>query len=207
MIRALHELIEAVAVYSTADEGALHTRLADRAVCIGLAPPARANLKIPLGHRGRDDHPFRGRPPRLGLPQENPAFADACAESDLVFVGPTAETMTRMGDKAAAKQEMDAAGCWSCSARSRRQRSTRLVAPRMTPGTQFLKAVAGGGKGMRLVREPDELEAAFQTAAAEAQAAVRRARAVRREGDRPCAARRDPGARGLAGRRPDPRRA
>jgi acetyl-CoA carboxylase, biotin carboxylase subunit len=174
VIRALHELgIEAVAVYSTADEGALHTRLADRAVCIGPAPPAESYLKIPSIIAAAATTRSEAIHPGWGFLAENPAFAQACAENDLVFVGPSAETMTRMGDKAVAKQEMDAAG-------------VPLVPGTLTATTLdeartaaddagypvLLKAVAGGGgKGMRLVHDSDELEAAFQTAAAEAQAA------------------------------------
>src|SRR4029453_3859263 len=83
VIRALHELgIEAVAVYSTADEGGLHTALPHR-------PVPR----------------WRPSPPGGGFLAETPVFGRPCLDNDLVFVGPTAETMARMGDKAAAKQE------------------------------------------------------------------------------------------------------
>jgi acetyl-CoA carboxylase, biotin carboxylase subunit len=174
VIRALHELgVEAVAVYSTADEGALHTRLADRAVCIGPAQAGESYLRIPSVIAAATTTRCEAVHPGWGFLAENPAFAEACTDNEVVFIGPTAETMARMGDKAAAKQEMVAAGV------------------RVVPGTEgaatldeagvaahdvgypvLLKAVAGGGgKGMRTVREPDELEAAFQTAAAEAQAA------------------------------------
>ena len=174
VIRALHELgIEAVAVYSTADEGALHTRLADRAVCIGPAPPNESYLRIPSVIAAATTTRCEAIHPGYGFLSENPAFVEACLDNDVVFIGPSAETMTRMGDKAAAKQEMVAAGV------------------PVVPGTEgattleeagdaaeeagypvLLKAVAGGGgKGMRTVRDPDELEGAFQTAAAEAQAA------------------------------------
>jgi acetyl-CoA carboxylase, biotin carboxylase subunit len=90
-----------------------------------------------------------------------------------VFVGPTSETMTRMGDKAAAKKEMDAAGVPVVPGTLA---ATTLEEARTAADEAgfpvLLKAVAGGGgKGMRLVREPDELESAFHTAAAEAQAA------------------------------------
>jgi acetyl-CoA carboxylase, biotin carboxylase subunit len=174
VIRALHELgIEAVAVYSTADEGALHTRLADRAVCIGPAPAGESYLKIPSVIAAATTTRAEAVHPGWGFLAENPAFADACADNDLVFIGPTAETMTRMGDKAAAKQEMDAAGVPvvpGTLAASTLEEARGAADDAGYP--VLLKAVAGGGgKGMRLVREPDELEAAFQTAAAEAQAA------------------------------------
>ena len=174
VIRSLHELgIEAVAVYSTADEVALHTRLADRTVCVG--PPAAADsyLKIPSLIAAATTTRCDAVHPGWGFLAENPAFAEACAESDLVFVGPTAETMTRMGDKAAAKREMVAAGVPVVPGTLA---ATTLDEARTAADEAgypvLLKAVAGGGgKGMRLVREPDELEASFQTAAAEAQAA------------------------------------
>src|SRR5215211_4781780 len=111
VIRALHELgVEAVAVYSTADENALHTRLADRAVCVGPAPAAESYLKIPSLIAAATTTRCQAVHPGWGFLAENPAFVEACGDNDLVFVGPTAETMARMGDKAAAKRELDAAG-------------------------------------------------------------------------------------------------
>src|SRR5437016_1711190 len=111
VIRALHELgIEAVAVYSTADEGALHTRLADRAVRIGPPPATESYLKIPAIIAAATTTRCQAVHPGYGFLAENPAFVDACGENELVFIGPSAETMARMGDKAAAKQEMAAAG-------------------------------------------------------------------------------------------------
>ena len=174
VIRALHELgIEAVAVYSTADEGALHTRLADQAVCIGPAPAAESYLKIPSVIAAAATTRSEAVHPGWGFLAENPAFVEACAENDLVFVGPTAETMTRMGDKAAAKQEMVAAGVPVVPGTLSATSLDDAQAAADDAGYPVLvKAVAGGGgKGMRLVREPEELEAAFQTASAEAQAA------------------------------------
>jgi acetyl-CoA carboxylase, biotin carboxylase subunit len=174
VIRALHELgIEAVAVYSTADEGALHTRLADLAVCIGPAPPNESYLRIPSVIAAATTTRCEAIHPGYGFLSESPAFADACLDNDIVFVGPTAETMARMGDKAAAKQEMVAAGVpvvpgteGATTLEGARSAADELGYP------VLLKAVAGGGgKGMRTVREPEELEGAFQTAAAEAQAA------------------------------------
>ena len=174
VIRALHELgIEAVAVYSTADEGALHTRLADRAICIGPAPPGESYLRIPSVIAAATTTRCEAIHPGYGFLSENPAFVEACLDNDLVFVGPTAETMARMGDKAAAKQEMVAAGVPVVPGT---EGATTVDEARSAADEAgypvLLKAVAGGGgKGMRTVREPDELEGAFQTAAAEAQAA------------------------------------
>jgi len=174
VIRALHELgIEAVAIYSTADEGALHTRLADRAVCIGPPPPNESYLRIPSVIAAATTTRCDAIHPGYGFLSEKPAFADACLDNDVVFIGPSAETMTRMGDKAAAKQEMVAAGVpvvpgteGATNVEEARDAAEEAGYP------VLLKAVAGGGgKGMRTVREPDELEGAFQTAAAEAQAA------------------------------------
>ena len=174
VIRALHELgIEAVAVYSTADDGALHTRLADRAVCIGPPPATESYLRIPSVIAAATTTRCEAIHPGYGFLSENPAFADACADNELVFIGPSAETMTRMGDKAAAKQEMVAAGVPVVPGT---EGATNLEEARgaaeETGYPVLLKAVAGGGgKGMRTVRDPSELEGAFNTAAAEAQAA------------------------------------
>jgi acetyl-CoA carboxylase biotin carboxylase subunit len=174
VIRGLHELgIEAVAVYSQADEGALHTRLADRAICIGPAPAGESYLKIPSLIAAATTTRSEAVHPGWGFLAENPAFAEACLDNDLVFIGPTAETMTRMGDKAAAKKEMDAADVPVVPGTLA---ATTLDEARDAADEAgypvLLKAIAGGGgKGMRLVREPDELEGSFQTAAAEAQAA------------------------------------
>jgi acetyl-CoA carboxylase, biotin carboxylase subunit len=174
VIRALHELgIEAVAIYSTADEGALHTRLADRAVCIGPAPPNESYLRIPSVIAAATTTRCDAVHPGYGFLSENPAFAEACLDNDVVFIGPSSETMSRMGDKAAAKQEMVAAGVPVVPGTEGATNVEEARAAAEEAGYPvLLKAVAGGGgKGMRTVRDPAELEGAFQTAAAEAQAA------------------------------------
>ena len=89
VIRALHELgIEAVAVYSTADEDALHVRLADRAVRIGPPPAAESYLSIPSVVAAATTTGCDAVHPGYGFLAENPAFVLACEENDLVFVGP-----------------------------------------------------------------------------------------------------------------------
>ena len=174
VIRTLHELgVEAVAVYSTADRDALHTRLADRAVCIGPPPPAESYLSISAIVAAAETTGCQAIHPGYGFLAENPAFVRACAENDLVFVGPHADVMERMGDKVRAKEEMEAAGVpvipgtgGLASAAEARASSGEIGYP------VLLKAAGGGGgKGMRLVSSPRELDSAFQTAAAEAIAA------------------------------------
>jgi acetyl-CoA carboxylase, biotin carboxylase subunit len=171
VIRSLHELgIEAVAVYSTADEGTLHTRLADRAVCVG--PPAAADsyLKIPSLIAAATTTRCDAVHPGWGFLAENPAFAAACAENDLVFVGPAPETMARMGDKVLAKRELAAAGVPVADGTEATSLADAQSAAAEAGYPILLKAVAGGGgKGMRLVNGPDELESAYSTAAAEAE--------------------------------------
>ena len=174
VIRSLHELgIEAVAVYSTADEGALHTRLADRAVCVG--PPAAADsyLKIPSLIAAATTTRCDAVHPGWGFLAENPAFASACDENELVFIGPSAETMARMGDKVLAKRELTAAGVPVVPGTDEAASMADAQSAAADAGYPvLLKAVAGGGgKGMRLVNSPDELEGAYSTAAAEAEAA------------------------------------
>src|SRR5438552_6457591 len=110
VIRTLHECdVEAVAVYSTADRDSLHVRLADRAVCIGPPAAAQSYLRVPSLVAAATTTGCEAVHPGWGFLAENPAFVEACADNDLVFIGPSAETMARMGDKVQAKAEMRAA--------------------------------------------------------------------------------------------------
>jgi acetyl-CoA carboxylase, biotin carboxylase subunit len=174
VIRALHELdVEAVAVYSTADEDSLHVRLADRAVRIGPPPAAESYLNMASVVAAAVTTGCEAVHPGYGFLSENPAFVAACEDNDLVFVGPPADVMARMGDKAQAKREVREAGVplvpgtdGGASLADVRSAAAELGYP------VLLKAVAGGGgKGMRLVFEPDELDGAYSTAAREAEAA------------------------------------
>ena len=174
VIRAVHELgAEAVAVYSTADRDALHVRLADHAVCIGPPSAAESYLRIPNVIAAAETTGCQAVHPGYGFLSENPAFVRACEENDLVFVGPGADVMERMGDKARAKAEMKAADVplvpgteGGATLAEVREAAEELGFP------VLLKATAGGGgKGMRLVHAPDQLEAAYSTARVEAEAA------------------------------------
>jgi acetyl-CoA carboxylase, biotin carboxylase subunit len=174
VIRTLHELgIEAVAVYSTADRDAMHVRLADRAVCIGPPPPTESYLKIPSLVAAATTTRCDAVHPGWGFVAESPAFAEACADNELVFIGPRPETMARMGDKISAKAELRAADVpvvpgsdGETTLEEARELGSELGFP------VVLKAAAGGGgRGMRVVESPELLGEAFQLAAAEAEAA------------------------------------
>jgi acetyl-CoA carboxylase biotin carboxylase subunit len=174
VIRAVHELgAEAVAVYSTADRDALHVRLADHAVCIGPPPAAASYLRIPSLIAAAVTTGCEAVHPGYGFLAENDAFVEACVDNDLVFVGPPAQVMATMGDKIAAKAAMRAAEVPTVPGTDG---STTIEAARAAARDVglpvLLKAAAGGGgKGMRFVEELEELEDAFGTAAAEAEAA------------------------------------
>ena len=174
VIRALHELgIEAVGVYSTADEDALHVRLADRAVKIGPPQAAQSYLSMPAIVAAAKTTGCEAVHPGYGFLSENVNFVRACEDNDLVFIGPPANVMERMGDKAQAKAEMRAAGVplvpgseGTVSLAQARVAAEELGYP------VLLKATAGGGgRGMRLVEGPTGIDDAYSRASAEAEAA------------------------------------
>ena len=174
VIRALHELeVEAVAVYSTADADALHVRLADRAVCIGPAPAARSYLNIPSVVAAATTTGCEAVHPGYGFLSENAAFVEACADNELVFVGPPANVMARMGDKVQAKAELARAGVPLVPGTDGAvgAEEARAVAAEVGYPVLLKASAGGGGKGMRLVRSDDELESAHAMASAEAEAA------------------------------------
>jgi acetyl-CoA carboxylase biotin carboxylase subunit len=174
VIRALHELgAEAVAVYSTADRGSLHVRLADRAVCIGPPSASESYLSVPAVIAAAETTGCEAVHPGYGFLSENPELVRACVDNELVFVGPTADVMERMGDKARAKAEMRAADVPLVPGTAGGATLAEVGAAADELGYPvLLKAVSGGGgKGMRLVRTPAELEPAYSTARSEAEAA------------------------------------
>jgi acetyl-CoA carboxylase biotin carboxylase subunit len=174
VIRALHELgIEAVAIYSTADEHALHVRLADHAVRIGPPPATESYLRIPSVIAAATTTGCQAVHPGYGFLAENPAFVDACVDNDLVFIGPSADVMARMGDKAQAKEEMRAADVPLVpgTEKGAALEEVRRAAEELGFPVLLKAAAGGGGKGMRLVEEPERLDGAFSAASAEALAA------------------------------------
>ena len=174
IIRACRELgVDAVAVYSTADRESLHVRLADRAVHIGPPLPADSYLRIPSLVAAATTTECDAVHPGWGFLAENAAFALACEDNDLVFIGPRAETIETMGDKIAAKEAMAEAGVplvpGSDGAVDIDQ--AHEVAAEVGFPVLLKASAGGGGRGMRLVESAEELEAAYRTASSEAQSA------------------------------------
>jgi acetyl-CoA carboxylase biotin carboxylase subunit len=174
VVRACHELgLEAVAVYSTADRDSLHVRLADQAVHVGPPAAAQSYLNIPSLVAAATTTGCDAVHPGWGFLAENATFAAACEDNDLVFVGPRPESIEVMGDKIRAKEAAAAAGVplvpGSDGAATLEQ--ARTLADEVGFPLLLKAAAGGGGRGMRLVAEAEELEPAYRTAAAEAQAA------------------------------------
>jgi acetyl-CoA carboxylase, biotin carboxylase subunit len=175
IVRACHELgIEAVCVFSTADSESLHLRYADAAVCVGPAEARQSYLSIPNMVMAAKNTGCEAVHPGYGFLAENSVFARACADNDLVFIGPSPDTMDRLGDKSLAKQIMADAGLPTIPGS---QGTVTSPADATRPAAQvgypvMLKASAGGGgRGMRRVEGPDQLERAFLAASSEAEAA------------------------------------
>jgi acetyl-CoA carboxylase biotin carboxylase subunit len=174
VIRACRELdVEAVAVYSTADRDALHVRLADRAVHIGPPPPASSYLNVASLIAAAVTTGSQALHPGWGFLAENAPFAAACEDNNVTFIGPRPETIAAMGDKVRAKEAVAAAGLPLVpgSDGTASLAEAQAVAARIGFPILLKAAAGGGGRGMRLVATEDELDAAFQTASAEAEAA------------------------------------
>ena len=175
VIRACHEEgLAAVAVYSEPDRLAPHVRDADAAVLIGPAPSAESYLDIKKLIAAARATGCQAVHPGYGFLSERAAFAQACTDAGLVFVGPPPAAIRAMGDKTEARRRMQAAGVPvvpGTAAPLRDAAEAQREAKRIGYPV-LLKAVAGGGgKGMRLVGADAEIDAAFQAARREAQKA------------------------------------
>jgi len=173
--RACQELgIESVAVHSDVDAGAPHVAIADRAVAIGPAPARDSYLNIGRiidAARATDAEAVH---PGYGFLAENAAFAAACADAGLVFVGPPPDAIERMGDKIEARRLMEAAGVPTVPGEAPPDQSDgalRDVARRIGFPLLVKAAAGGGGKGMRRVDTEAELAEALASARREATAA------------------------------------
>jgi acetyl-CoA carboxylase biotin carboxylase subunit len=161
-------------VYSEADAASLHVREADEKVCIGPGPVVSSYLKIPSIIAAAEITGCDAIHPGYGFLSENPDFVEACEDNDLVFIGPGAEVMRRMGDKSLAKQIMREARIpvipGSEGSVADAAEAAKLAEEFGYP--VMVKASAGGGgRGLRLVFSPDEMEKAFSMASSEAETA------------------------------------
>jgi acetyl-CoA carboxylase biotin carboxylase subunit len=172
IIRACREMgIDTVAVYSQADRDSLHVRFADEAVCIGPPSSTDSYLNIPQLISAVEVTDADAIHPGYGFLAENAEFADICHSHGIIFVGPSAETIGQMGDKAFARKMMSEAGVpvtpGSTEAIENAERAIEIANDIGFP--VILKAVAGGGgRGMRIVRTREAMETAFDMARAEA---------------------------------------
>lgn len=175
VIRAAREMgVETVAVYSEADRDSLPARMADHAVCVGPAPSAQSYLNMPNIIAAALTSGAQAVHPGYGFLAENSAFARACEDSGLVFIGPSAEAIDLMGDKAQARSTAASAGVPTVPGSDGPVESYEeaLGFARQVGYPVLIKASAGGGgKGMRVANDDAELKTNLTAAKTEAAAA------------------------------------
>lgn len=175
IMRAARELgVKTVAVYSTADKDTLPVAYADEAVCIGPAPAGKSYLVMSNIIAAAVTTGCEAVHPGYGFLAENADFARACADNGLVFIGPAPECIERMGNKAAARETMTVCGVPTVPGSDgvvERVEDARAFADEVGYPVLIKASAGGGGKGMREVHDPADLESAYTAAKAEAAAA------------------------------------
>ena len=175
IIRACREMgIQTVAVYSEADREALHTQLADEAICIGPAASSESYLSMDRILSATVVSGADAIHPGFGFLSENSKFAELCKQCNITFIGPSAEVMRKMGDKAEARRTMIEAGVPVIPGSKEiimDVETGKQIAEEITYPVIVKAALGGGGKGMRVAFTPDEFENAFLTAQKEAKMA------------------------------------
>ena len=175
IIRAARELgIRSVAVYSQADAESMHVKFADESVCIGPPSPTESYLHIPALIAAAEITGTDAIHPGYGFLSENPRFAETCEKSGFTFIGPTAQLIEQMGDKVAARKAMKEAGLASVPGSTEPLTSddqAYAVAKEIGFPLIIKASAGGGGRGMKIVREPGELPTLLATARREAGAA------------------------------------
>ena len=175
IIRACREMgIETVAVYSEADAEALHTKLADEAVCIGPAPSSQSYLSMENIISATVVSGADAIHPGFGFLSENSKFAELCEQCGITFIGPPANVIAKLGNKQEARNTMEAAGVPVIPGSKEPvcEVHTGLLLAREIGYPVIIKAaLGGGGKGMRVVYSEEEFTQSFQTAQKESQMA------------------------------------
>lgn len=172
IIRACRELgIATVAIYSEADSGALHTRLADEAVCIGPAPSNKSYLNIKNILEAACLTGADSIHPGFGFLSENAKFAKMCEESNIKFIGPSSKVIDLMGNKSHAKELMKTAGIPvvpGSEGHLKNYEEAKQIAREIGYPVMLKASNGGGGKGIRLVNSEEELETAYNLVKQEA---------------------------------------
>ncbi|MFT3950483.1 MAG: acetyl-CoA carboxylase biotin carboxylase subunit [Oscillospiraceae bacterium] len=172
IIRACRELgLATVAVYSTADRNALHAKIADEAVCIGPAQSKDSYLNIRAVISACELTGADAVHPGFGFLSENAHFARTCEKCGITFIGPRPESIDMLGDKAQAKETMKAAGVPvipGSDGAVQRLDYARDIAAQMGYPVMVKASAGGGGRGIRIVRTPEELDAQIISAKQEA---------------------------------------
>jgi acetyl-CoA carboxylase biotin carboxylase subunit len=174
VIRSCRERgLRTVAVHSDIDADALHTRLADEAICIGPAEASRSYLHIPAIIAAAEITGADAIHPGYGFLSENPEFAETCAQCDLRFIGPLPEQMRQWGDKVRARALAKSLGLPTLEGTERLLNVDDAVRKAERLGFPVLLKASGGGggRGMHVLRTSAEVRAAFETARAESLAA------------------------------------
>ncbi len=175
IIRACRELgVETVAIYSECDKDALHTQLADEAICVGPAKAADSYLNMTNIISAAVMSGAKAVHPGFGFLSENSKFARMCAECGLKFIGPAPEAIEKMGDKAMARETMKNAGVPIVpgsdgpveTMEEALSEAERIGFPLLVKASS-----GGGGRGMRIIRSKDEVESLVSAAKMEAKAA------------------------------------
>ncbi len=175
VIRACRELgIRTVAVYSEADRDSLHVRMADEAFCIGPPPAADSYLNIPNILSTAELLGVDAIHPGYGFLSEDPRFAEICRDAKITFIGPPPEATEAIGNKAKAREIAQRAGVPVVPGSPgpvRSEREAYQVADRLGYPLLVKASAGGGGRGMRVVHNREDLGRALQTAQREAEAA------------------------------------
>lgn len=175
IIRACREMgIETVAVYSEADKDALHTKLADEAVCIGPAPSQESYLSMDRIISATIVTGADAIHPGFGFLSENSKFAELCEQCNITFIGPGSDVIARLGNKQEARNTMAAAGVPVIPGSKEPvydAQTGEVIASQIGYPVIIKAALGGGGKGMRVAQTPEEFRQSFQTAQKETQMA------------------------------------
>jgi acetyl-CoA carboxylase biotin carboxylase subunit len=168
IIRACRELgIKTVAVYSEADADALHTQLADEAICIGPALASQSYLNMERILSAAVVSGAQGIHPGFGFLSENSRFAEMCEKCNVTFIGPSAELIHRMGNKSEARKTMIEAGVPVVPGTKEpvyEAAEAKKLADEIGYPVMIKASSGGGGKGMRIAENAEEFEAQFQVA-------------------------------------------